>query len=92
MTEKYVLKELCRYNIGTFADIIYHIRTSGDWAISSGDAIFTGDKTEYLMTGYFALARPSPLIDMGIEQDQIIDYAGNPILDIPDIGIYEFQK
>ena len=23
MTEKLVLKELCRYNIGTFADIIY---------------------------------------------------------------------
>jgi len=23
MTEKYTLKELCRYNIGTFADIIY---------------------------------------------------------------------
>jgi acyl-CoA synthetase (AMP-forming)/AMP-acid ligase II len=23
MTEKYILKELCRYNIGTFADIIY---------------------------------------------------------------------
>ena len=23
MTDKYILKELCRYNIGTFADIIY---------------------------------------------------------------------
>ena len=23
MTDKYILKELCRYNIGTYADVIY---------------------------------------------------------------------
>lgn len=89
------LKDLClSLNVGerTFSDILYHIRTSGDWTISSENAIFTGNKDDYLMTGHFTLTHMSPFIDMGIELGQRFDFVGNPISDIPDVGIYEFQK
>ena len=41
-------------------------------------------------TPYFYLQAGSPAINTGVNVGMAIDYAGNPIKELPDIGAYEF--
>jgi NifU-like protein involved in Fe-S cluster formation len=62
----------------------------------NGKAAGTGDVTaDPLMTspatGNFTLQATSPCINAGTDVGLTEDYAGNPIVGLPDIGAYEYQ-
>ena len=68
-------------------------------AAKSGDGTYTDTGTLWATdplftsptTGGFTLQATSPCINAGMDVGLTQDYAGNPIVGLPDIGAYEYQ-
>ncbi len=53
--------------------------------------LFENSSGTFSEPGDFKLTATSPAIDAGIDVGLVTDFAGNPIVGMPDIGAYEFQ-
>jgi len=56
----------------------------------SGDPLFTDGSGNYSLATDFMLQPSSPAINAGVNVGLTTDYAGNPIVGLPDIGAYEY--
>ena len=92
---QWLLAELMKYkmiyniNINTLANLIYQIKTSGDWTDNNADGIW---ERTFSGASDLRLRHDSPLINAGTTvAGRTTDILGNPIVGEPDIGPYEFQ-